>query len=88
MKLTEIVCLMGEASRSTPTVWPRPMKFRSFHFIVPEMGKLPPEKTTPKLMSAVLVSSRLKITFMRPNADPCCVSGLTVLKNWRFARYW
>jgi hypothetical protein len=79
-KLSETVCLIGEASRFTPSVSPRPWKLRSFHLMVPEMGKSPPEKVSPKLMSAVLVSSSAKITFMSPYSDPGCVSGVTALK--------
>ena len=79
---------MGEASRSMPSVCPLPWKLRSFHLIVPEMGKVPPEKTIPKLISAVLVSSMAKITFIRPFSDPGWVSGVTVLKYCRFCRYW
>ncbi len=64
------------------------MKLRSFHLMVPEIGKLPPENMTPKLISAVLASSTLKMTFISPNAEPCCVSGVTDLKYCRLARYW
>ena len=92
MKFRATVCLIGEASRSTPTVWPLPMEVALVPLDDARDGEAPalgPENMMPKLMSAVLVSSTLKTTFMSPNAEPWWrvrLHGLEVLQVRR--GYW
>ena len=66
---------MGDSSSAAPTVWPPPPRLRSFQRTEAANGKSEPPMVRPKLMSAVLCSSTVTTTSIKPAALPGGVSG-------------